>query len=270
MRRDLHGKRAILTGATGGIGRALAFALVRAGVRLVVAGRNEDALKQLAVELQQHGEAIAEQCDVTVPADRQRIVETAVRSLGGLDLLVNGAGIGSFGHFAGSTEDVLRRIMEVNFFAPAELIRTALPHLAIGNQPAVVNITSMTGRRGMPAWSEYSASKFALVGLGEALRAELVRFGIDVVTVVPGLTNTGFGNSLLRNEGKMTIPFSRGMSPESVAARVVDAVRRNRREVWLGRETKLVLWFNKFFPKLQTWIINTKVKRLYRRPAQPT
>ena len=263
MRRDLTGKRAILTGASGGIGRALAQALSHAGVRLVLAGRNTDSLERLAAELP---DAVAEAADVTLDADRRRLVEAAVRHLGGLDLLVNAAGIGSFGHFAGSSEDVLRAIMDVNFFAPAELTRAALPHLAKGVQPAIVNVTSMTGRRGMPAWSEYSASKFALVGLGEALRGELVRFGIDVVTVVPGLTNTGFGNSLLRNEGKMAIPFSRGMPPESVAGRVVSAIQKNRREVWLGRETKFVLWFNRFFPKLQTWIINTKVKRLYRNP----
>jgi short-subunit dehydrogenase len=263
MRRDLVGKRAILTGASGGIGRALAHALSRAGVKLVLAGRNVEGLKQLAAELP---ESVVEPADVTVPADRQRLVEAAVRSFGGLDLLLNAAGVGSFGHFAGSTEDVLRRIMEVNFFAAAELTRTALPHLKRGVQPAVVNVTSMTGRRGMPAWSEYSASKFALVGLGEALRGELARFGIDVVTIVPGLTNTGFGASLLRNEGKMRIPFERGMPPELLADRVVTAIRKNRREVWLGRETKLVLWFNTFFPRLQTWIINAKVKRLYRTP----
>ncbi|HUR55629.1 MAG TPA: SDR family NAD(P)-dependent oxidoreductase [Gemmataceae bacterium] len=263
MRRDLSGKRAILTGASGGIGRALAQSLSRAGVRVVLAGRNVGALKELAADLP---DAVVEPADVTNAQDRKRLVEAAVRQLGGLDLLVNAAGIGSFGHFAGSSEVVLRRVMEVNFFAAAELTRTALPHLMNGIQPAVVNVTSMTGRRGMPAWSEYSASKFALVGLGEALRAELARFGVDVVTIVPGLTNTGFGNSLLRNEGKMRIPFSRGMSPASVADRVVLAIRKNRREVWLGRETKLVLWFNKFFPKLQTWIITKKVKRLYHKP----
>ena len=263
MQRDLVGKRAILTGASGGIGRALAHALSRAGVRLVLAGRNVEGLKQLAADLP---ESVVESADVTVPADRQRLVEAAVCEFGGLDLLVNAAGVGSFGHFAGSSEVVLRKIMEVNFFAAAELTRTALPQLMKGVQPAIVNVTSMTGRRGMPAWSEYSASKFALVGLGEALRGELARFGVDVVTVVPGLTNTGFGGSLLRNEGKMRIPFEKGMSPESVAERVVRAVQQNRREVWLGRETKLVLWFNTFFPRLQTWIINTKVKRLYRTP----
>lgn len=263
MRRDLVGKRAILTGASGGIGRAIAAALSRAGVRLVLAGRCADKLRQLAADLP---DAIVEAADVTLAADRQRLVGAALTAFGGLDLIVNAAGVGSFGHFAGSTEDTLRAVMEVNFFAAAELTRIALPHLANGVQPAVVNITSMTGRRGMPAWSEYSASKFALVGLGEALRCELSRFGIDVVTVVPGLTSTGFGGSLLRNEGKMRIPFERGMSPESVAGRVVRAVQLNRREVWLGRETKLVLWFNKFFPRLQTWIINQKVKRLYRDP----
>src|SRR5205085_11348108 len=114
-----------------------------------------------------------------------------------------------------------RRIMEVNFFAPAELIRSAIPILVQGAQPAIVNIASMCGRRGMPAWPEYSASKFALCGLTEALRGEMARFDIDVLLIVPGLTGSDFSKHLLKSEGRMKIDFTRGLPPETLAAAIV-------------------------------------------------
>lgn len=267
MGRDLRGKRVILTGATGGIGRALAAALTRAGARLVLAARSEDALADVARQL--GGEAVAVPCDVTVPADRERLISAAVESLGGLDVLLNNSGVGSFGHFATSTEDVVRRVMEVNFFGPVELTRLAVPHLMAGNQPAVVNVTSMTGRRGMPAWPEYSASKFALVGMSEALRGEFARFAIDVLTIVPGLTNSGFDRNMLRRDGKMNIPFGTGMAPDRVAAGIVRAIERNRRETVLGSEAKWMLRFNRFLPRLLNWLIARKVKRLYAAGGPP-
>ena len=266
MRRDLAGKRVILTGATGGIGRALAAALVRAGARLVIAARSADALADLAHDL---GDAVAVPCDVTVPADRERLMSSAVASLGGLDILVNNSGVGSFGHFATSTEDVVRRVMEVNLFGPVELTRLAVPHLTAGNQPAVVNVTSMTGRKGMPAWPEYSASKFALVGMSEALRGEFARFDVDVLTIVPGLTNSGFDRNLLRRDGKMNIPFGTGMAPEQVADGIVRAIERNRRETVLGSEARWMLRFNRFTPRLLNWLIARKVKRLYAAGGPP-
>src|SRR5207302_7396927 len=133
----------------------------------------------------------------------------------------------SFGHFDSSTEAVVRQMMEVNFFAPAELSRGAVPLLRQGQQPAIVIIASMCGRRGLPAWPEYSASKFALCALTEALRGEMVRFHIDVLLVLPGLTSTGMGNHLLRNEGRMKIDFKQGISPDLVAAKVLAALRNN-------------------------------------------
>jgi short-subunit dehydrogenase len=265
MRRDLTGKRTLLTGATGGIGRATAAELAQAGARLVIAARSGDALADLAGRL--GGEVVSVPCDVTVPADRERLVSTAVASLGGLDLLINNSGVGSFGHFATSTEDVVRRVMEVNFFGPVELIRMAAPHLMSGNQPAVVNVTSMTGRRGMPAWPEYSASKFALVGMSEALRGEFARFDVDVLTIVPGLTNSGFDRNMLRRDGKMNIPFGTGMPPERVAAGIVRAIRRNRRETVLGFEARWMLRFNRFLPRVLNWLIARKVKKLYAQPS---
>ncbi|MBA4189617.1 MAG: short chain dehydrogenase [Planctomycetaceae bacterium] len=264
MQRELSGKRAILTGASGGIGRAIAEALVKAGVRLAIASRNADALNQLAESLRAiGGDVLVVPTDITKPDDRKRLVDATVEKFGGLDLLVNNAGIGSHGHFATSTPEIMRQVMEVNFFGPVELTRLAIPHLMKGNHPVVVNLTSMCGRKGMPAWPEYSASKHALVGMSEAWRGEFTRFGVDVVTLVPGLTNSGFGGQLLRRDGKLEIPFNEGMKPVELAAGIVRAIQKNSREVVFGGEAKRLLTFNRFFPRLTNWLIARKVKKLY-------
>src|SRR5262245_6030371 len=155
MSRELSGKRAIVTGASSGIGRAVAAALAKAGARVALAARDADALNEVAREISAAGgETIAVPTDVTNADDRKRLVETVVAKFGGLDLLVNNAGVGSWGHFASSTPEIMRQVLEVNFFAPVELTRLAMPHLTDGVQPAVVNVASMCGRKGMPAWPE--------------------------------------------------------------------------------------------------------------------
>lgn len=254
----------ILTGATGGIGRAAAEALVRDKARVALASRSGEALHGLAATLRRAGgDVMAVPSDITNPDDRQRLIDTAVNAFGGIDILINNAGVGSWGHFATSTEDIVRRVMEVNFFGPVELTRLAVPHLMSGVEPCVVNVTSMCGRKGMPAWPEYSASKFALVGMSEAWRGEFARFDIDVLTIVPGMTNSGFENNWLRTEGKADLRFEDGMAPADVAAGIVKAMRTNRTESVLGSEARRLLRFNKFFPKLTNWLIARKVKRLY-------
>lgn len=261
MKRDLVGKRAIITGASSGIGRALAEAFVKAGAKVVIAARSAEKLKDLAKAL--GDAAVPVVADVTGPADRVKLINTAVETFGGLDVLVNNAGIGAWGHFATSTEEINRQVMETNFFAPAELIRLAIPELTAGHEPVVVNITSMCGRRGIPAWPEYSASKFALVGLGEALRCELVRFGIDVVTVVPGLTNSDYKQHLIRTDGKAEIKFNKGMEPAYVAEKVVAATKAGTREIVLGSEAIWMLRMNRWLPRLTNRLIARKVRKLY-------
>jgi NAD(P)-dependent dehydrogenase (short-subunit alcohol dehydrogenase family) len=262
MTRELTGKRVILTGASGGIGRATAAAFGAAGCRVALASRNGDALRALVADLPA-GEYVVAPADITNPDDRRRLVDAAVSAFGGLDILVNNAGIGSWGHFSTSTEDIARRVMEVNFFAPVELTRVALPHLENGVQPCVVNVTSMCGRKGMPAWPEYSASKFALVGMSEAWRGEFARFGVDTLTVVPGMTDSGFDKNWIRVDGKADLRFAEGMKPEEVAAGIVDAIRMNKTETVLGSEARRLLRFNRYFPRLTNWLIARKVKKLY-------
>jgi short-subunit dehydrogenase len=153
--------------------------------------------------------------------------------------------------------------MEVNFFAPAELIRLAVPVLTRGQQPAIVNVSSMCGRRGLPAWPEYSASKFALCALTEALRGEMVRFQIDVLLILPGLTHTEMGSNLLRNQGRMKIDFADGMTPDSVADQILQALRHNRTETVIGREARWLLLLNCLLPRLVDRLLARKVRKLY-------
>jgi len=230
----------------------------------VLAARSFDKLKEIELSLLGRGlSAVALAVDITKAEDRRWALDFAVERLGGLDVLVNNAGVGSFGHFVDCTEEILRQVMEVNFFAPAELMRLAIPLLAKGRQPAIVNIASMCGRRGLPAWPEYSASKFALTGLSEALRAELVRFGIDVLLIQPGLTRTELGASLLRNTGRMAIPFDKGMPPEEVAAATMRALIKGKAETVLGGEAKWMLRLNRWVPGIVNRLIARKVRRLY-------
>jgi short-subunit dehydrogenase len=264
MKRDLRGRRAIVTGASGGIGRSVAEALARQGARVALVARTRERLEEAAAQIHARGgEAHVIPGDITLEDDRSRILESATEQLGGLDLLVNNAGVGSWGHFVGSTEEILRQVMEVNFFGPVELIRQAVPALEHGRQPAVVNVASMCARRAMPAWPEYSASKFALAGISESLRGELIRFGIDLLLINPGLTNSGYSSHLLRSEGRANIDFSRGMAPDHVADRIVASVRGNRFETVVGSDARWMLLFNRFFPRWLDRLLGRKVQKLY-------
>jgi short-subunit dehydrogenase len=264
VKRELRDRRILITGASSGIGRCLAQQLAGMGARLALTARSEDKLRDIAGSLVSCGaEVEVLSADVTQDEDRHRLIDQVQSRLGGLDVLINNAGVASWAHFGDSSEAILRQIMEVNFFAPAELIRLAIPVLVRGEQPAVVNVASMCGRRAMPAWSEYSASKYALCGLTEALRGELARFDVDVLLMVPGLTRSDLSKHLLLAKGRMNIDFDRGMSPEDVAAAIVTSLRHNTTEKVIGSDARWMVRFNRFFPRLTDWLLARKVKKLY-------
>src|SRR5205085_8372174 len=177
--RSLAGSRGIITGASSGIGRALAVELAKAGARLVLVARSENTLSELATDLSRDGHQAAILVgDVTNQQARAAAVEMARQAYGGLDFVVNNAGVGALGRFADAAPERLRSVFEVNFFAAAEMIRTALPILRKGNRPIVVNVGSILGHRGIPHSSEYCASKFALRGLTESIRTEFAPLGV--------------------------------------------------------------------------------------------
>jgi short-subunit dehydrogenase len=268
MRRNLDGKAILLTGGSRGIGRCLAGELASYGARLALVARGEDDLKKAVAQLRAGGaEAHAIVGDLTEPRDRERVVAMAVENLGGLDVLINNAGTCSFGEFSNSSEDVLRQIMEVNFFAPVEMIRLCLPHLMRSHdKPAVVNIASIAGRRGFPSFPEHSASKFALVGLTECLRDEFARFDVDVLLVVPGLAKVDdFEKHLLRNEGRIYIDWEKVQTPEKVARGIVKALRRNWWETVIGYLALQIHRLQRLCPSMVDGILIRKVLKFEER-----
>jgi len=250
-RREIQGSRAIVTGASGGIGRELAGQLAAEGAELVLLARRADRLEELAAEITAGGGAVEVVAgDVTDAEVRRRAVEVARSSYGGLDILVNNAGIGAMGLFEHAEADRVRRIMEVNFFAPVELTRAALPLLKQGTNPIVVNVASVLGHRGVPYSSEYCASKFALRGFSEALRTELIRHGIDVLVVSPGTTETEFFDHVLERTGEPAWPEHAPVSAAAVARKTVRAIRRGRHEIMPYMWGKLFCWVNRLSPRL--------------------
>jgi short-subunit dehydrogenase len=248
-RLDLRGARILLTGASSGIGSALALRLAAEGVRLALASRNQERLDKLAADIRVGGgEAVAVPTDVADAAQRARLIEAAVSALGGLDVLINNAGVGAMGWFAEATEERLRRIFEVNFFAATELTRLALPHLRRGRNAMLVNVSSVVGRRGMPGLTEYCASKFALTGWSESLRPELSRLGVHVLVVTPGRIATEFRGNLLEDHFRFRWQNRPAMAADRCARLIVTAMRRRRNEVVITREAKLLLWLNRLLP----------------------
>lgn len=253
-RRQLQDKRALVTGASGGIGRALALELARHGADVALVARREDRLASVAadiVKLGRRAEIVIG--DVTDGETRQSALDVAKEKLGGLDVLVNNAGVSAHGRFAAADPDRLRPIMETNFFAAVELTRAALPLLKTGREPIIVNIGSVLGRRGCPHKSEYSASKFALTGFSEALRAELAPQGIDVLLVTAGPTDTEFFQHLLEEHGELPWGEGKPVSPERVARATVRAIKQGRHEIVPSWRGWLMLTANRFFPRLVDW-----------------
>lgn len=256
-RRTIAGLRGILTGASSGIGRALAVELVRAGARIVAVARRAERLEALRAEFQNAvGQFEFVAGDISAPATRQAAIERAVTAFGGLDLVINNAGSGAMGRFAEASPERLRQIMEVNFFAAAELIRAAVPRLSQGQRPIVVNVSSVLGHRGVPGCAEYCASKFALQGLSESLRAELSTVGIDLLVVSPSTTETEFFDAAIGAD-QPKWPKLKGSTPEDVARKTIRAIAAGRHEIVLSAGGKLVVWANRFAP----WFVDRILAR---------
>jgi short-subunit dehydrogenase len=265
QRRSIAGSRILITGASQGIGKALAEAAAKHGARVLVCARKIELLQEIAQQVRAKGGIIeVVQADITSPQDRQRMVEAAEKAFGGLDILVNNAGIGATGHFADVSPERLRQLMEVNFFGVTETTRVFLPMLKKGNRPAIVNISSIAGKRGIPARSEYSASKFAVQGFSEALRAELAKDGVDVLVVCPGLTQTNFSENMIEQKALVQLDHLRGMSAEDVAAHTLKAIEKGYNETCLTLNGKLMVLVSRFFPWIADIVVKRKVRGLFK------
>jgi short-subunit dehydrogenase len=230
-------------------------------MKVLAAARSQALLDELAGEVRRaNGVIETVVADVTRPEDRQAMVDAAVRHFGGLDVLINNAGIGATGHFMDSDPEILRKIFETNFFGLTETTRVCLPLLKQGMTPAILNISSVVGKRAWPARSYYSSSKFAVAGFSESIRAELAKDGIDVIVVSPGLTQTNFSKNMLEQKAKLQLDHLRGMSSEDVAVATLRALERGSADVTLTFKGRLLVLVNRLIP----WFIDWKAKKTIR------
>lgn len=246
---NLKDARVLLTGAAGGIGAATALQLARAGAQLVVADRTEAVLQKLCAEISAHGgKAQPVVADLASSTGRHAIAEEATRRLGGVDLLVNIAGLLDFAPFEAEDPVAIERLMQVNLIAPIQLTRMLLPAMLKQGRGRIVNVGSTFGSIGFPYFAVYSSSKFGLRGFSQALRRELHGTGVGVTYIAPRATRTPLNSSaVVRMNEALKVAMD---PPEQVAAAIVGAIEQERAEAYLGWPEKLFVRLNAILPRL--------------------
>src|SRR5947208_14507670 len=231
----LNNARVVITGASQGIGRAIALEFSGRGARVALAARNRPALDELASEIRDRGgEAVVILTDVTIPDQVERMTTETIRGLGGIDVLVNNAGVGLNASIADAEAADVEALFRLNVLAAASTIRAVIPIMRAQQSGMIINISSVAGRIVVPRIGYYSASKFALTAIGDALRMEEGHRGIRVMNVFPGTTRSNFGRNRLGARGSLAHQRVPPVSAEKVARRIAAAAERNRSSVYVS------------------------------------
>jgi short-subunit dehydrogenase len=242
----------VITGASSGIGLACAREFFKQGCRLVIASRNREALNALQDELNpDHKRILVVQTDVSKEVDCKALIDSTIDYFGQLDILINNAGITMRALFRDVNIQVLKQLMDVNFWGMVYCTKYAMPHL-LASKGSVVGLSSVAGYKGLPTRTGYSASKFAMEGFLETLRIENLNTGLHVLIARPGFTATNIRNTMLNAEGfeqgESHMDEERSMTPEQVARNIFKAVNKRKNYMLLSSTAKLSFWINKFFP----------------------
>jgi short-subunit dehydrogenase len=251
MARQLKGAVVLITGASSGIGRAAAFAFAKEGAKLVLAARRRDQLEEVAAAVRSlGGEAVAVQTDV---ADRRQVeaaVNSAVSAFGRLNILVNNAGIGYYGMFEEMPLEEIEALWNVNMMGTIYATQAAIPLMRKQGGGQIINIASVAGKIGNPGNAIYCATKFAMVGMSEALRVELHGSGIEVSVICPIGTNTEFFEASSARSKRDHRPMGPIQTPEKVARTIVRCAKRPRPEVIVFPPARILVLINALAPRL--------------------
>ncbi|UPG83867.1 SDR family oxidoreductase [Luteibacter aegosomatis] len=249
MTLDLRGQRILLTGAAGGIGRELAAALGAKGARLGLLGRTDASVASLEhLVATRRMDAIVLQADLTDAAARRAAVARMAKGFGGVDVLINLAGVLDFRFFDQADASAITQTMQVNVEAPMQMAREVLPEMLGRGSGRIVNVGSAFGSIGYPGFAAYSASKFALRGFSQALRRELYRTGVGVTYVAPRAVRTAFNPPAVHLMAERKL--MRMDEPSWVASHVVRAIEKERSEAYLGFPESFFARLNGIFPSL--------------------
>lgn len=250
-------KIVVITGGSEGIGKSLAEACVKRGAKVAVCGRNHDKLYQLQMQFADKP-LLTFVADVSNPQDCSNFINAAIKTFGGIDILINNAGISMRALFKDISIDVVKQLMDVNFFGALYCTKYALDSI-VARKGIIVGISSIAGYRGLPGRTGYSASKHALNGFMEALRTELFNTGTHVMWVSPGFTASNIRHVALNKEGQFqqVSPLNEKalMSVEECATHILQAIEKRKRTLVLTIKGKQTVFLNKFFPKLADKLI---------------
>jgi short-subunit dehydrogenase len=249
----VRNKVVVITGASSGIGYALAKEFASKGVRLSLGARRTELLEKLQNELP-GTEILIQKTDVSIENDCRMLIEETIKRFGQIDILINNAGISMRALFEDVDLKVIRQLMDVNFYGTVYCTKYALPYL-IKTKGSLVGVISIAGYVGLPGRTGYSASKFAIRGLLDSLRIENLKKGLHVLVAAPGFTASEVRKVALTTDGSQQGETPRDeskmMSSEECAIHIVNAVRKRKRELILTfTEGKLTVFLGKLFPSL--------------------
>jgi short-subunit dehydrogenase len=250
---NLSGKKIILTGAAGGIGQPLAFALSKLGARLALVDRDQARINGLCEKINQLGGIAFPivtdfQTNETAPNPTQMVVDKAIHLLGGVDILINSAGILDFTLFQEQDATRIAQMMHINAVVPLQLSRALLPKLLAQSSGQIVNIGSIFGSIGFPHYAAYSASKFAVHGFSQALSRELLDTDITVTYIAPRAIKTPMNNEV---SSKMLAATKTAMDePQVVVAEIIKAIEADKQEHYIGQPESFFAWLNGFLPSV--------------------
>ena len=261
--KSFSNKVVIVTGASSGIGKACAIAFAKAGADVVLASRNESELKNVEREISSLGvKTLCVATDVSKENDCKNLIETTIKNFGRVDVLINSAGISMRALFEDVQLDVLRRVMEINFWGTVYLAKLALPHL-LQTRGSVVGISSIAGKTGLPGRTGYSASKFAMEGFLQTVRIENIKKGLHVLVACPGFTASNIRNSALNasgeKQGESPRDENKMMQPDVAAEKILKAVVKRKRDLVLTSEGTLTVLLSRFFPSLLDKMVYKKM-----------
>lgn len=247
-------KVVVITGGSSGIGKALAEVFGKQGSRILITGRNKTDLDFAVTELKQQGAFVnGFVADASREEDNKRMAEEAVRLYGKIDVLINNAGISMRAMFEDLDLDVVKKVMDINFFGALFATKACLGEI-IKSKGSVVGISSIAGFRGLPGRVGYSASKFALNGFLEVLRTEMLHRGVHVLTACPGFTASNIRTRALTKDGTVQgkSPREEGkmMTAEECASHIYNAVVKRKKILVLTTQGKLTVFLNKWLPSL--------------------
>jgi NAD(P)-dependent dehydrogenase (short-subunit alcohol dehydrogenase family) len=266
----------VITGGTRGLGLVMARMLAAEGARLVICSRTVEQLERAEAELRSRGaEVLALNCDVSHQDEVQRLVDATMQRWGQIDVVFNVAGVIQVGPLEEMTLEDFREAMDIHFWGPVYMSLAVLPHMRQRGAGRIVNISSIGGRISVPHLVPYSASKFALIGFSEGLRAEAAKDGIVVTTISPGMMRTGSPyNALFKGQHRAEQTwFTLGaslpvvsMSAEAAASQVIEACRNGSSSITLSVPAKLADMFHGVFPGITSDIL-ALVNRLLPSPG---